>query len=116
MPLAIPKRFQGKLATFDVGADVVYPDGKGKRLRFFEGVRLDHNANFISGRFRLLGTVALLCGIIYFKSPTRLRCRLPEGVAEELPGDLGDAVRIEWQLPAADAPAVTSPSPAAVNF
>lgn len=101
MPLAVPKKFQGKSATLDVGADVEYPGGKGQRLRFYEGVRLDQSTKFISGRYRLLASLALFGGMVYFRSPTRAHCQLPTGVAETLPADLGDAVRIISQVDAA---------------
>lgn len=46
----VPRRYQGKRRSFEAGATVVYPDGRGRRLRFFDGIHLRKDAHFQSRR------------------------------------------------------------------
>jgi hypothetical protein len=48
LAIPVPQEFQGKKLTFEVGVSISYPSGKGKRLRFADGIFLRTNSNFAS--------------------------------------------------------------------
>jgi hypothetical protein len=97
LPLAIPLKLQGKNLNFDVSAEVEFPYGKGKRLRFGDGVflRPGKQTSTFPGLALLLG--GLFGGMIIFSSPNRLRTKLPKNVAETLPDDAYESLDIHWQ-------------------
>jgi len=70
----LPTTLQGRRQAFEVGASVEFPEGKGRRLRFGDGVTLRGNSNFgnafATGQ---MATGALTAAI-----------DLPKGVAEDI--------------------------------
>lgn len=97
--IPIPDKLQGKRQSFEVGASVHYPDGKGQRLRFRDGVLLRSNTNFKD----LFGTVLAVAGaatgsIIVLSKPATARVELPIGVTENIPDNLAPEIKTLWQL------------------
>jgi hypothetical protein len=98
-PIAIPANLQGKKQSFEVGASVDQPQGKGHTLRFREGIILRANTKFGN----VFGTgltiaYAITGGGIYLSRPATVVIELPTGVAEEAPGDLRPDIRTLWKL------------------
>ena len=107
-PVAVPARHQGKTVKFDVGADVEYPLGQGREVRFRAGRAVRYDT-----RFKRLPPAAeafswgRACGLpwglkgrlvehILFRMAT-IRLRLPNDAAEEAPDDAGHVEEL-WSL------------------
>lgn len=103
MPLPVPEKLQGKTQAFEVGASVKYPSGKGRKVRFRDGIFLRANSKF-GNKFGTALTVAGAAGgMIVLSSPATVKLKLPEDVVETLPDDLPPPkVKTLWKL--GDAP------------
>jgi hypothetical protein len=95
----LPAKVQGRQQSFEVGASVVYPEGKGRRLRFGDGITLRANSNFFNAFATGLTVVYALTANIHYESPATVSMDLPSGVAEEVPERMRPApVETLWQL------------------
>lgn len=85
LPIAIPAALQGKRQLFEVGASVFYPDGRGRRLRFRDGIFLRTDVQFD----RSLETAVTIASFVawhpHLTKPAMVKLELPTGVAVELP-------------------------------
>ena len=98
LPLAVAAAAQGTRQKFEVGAAVEYPAGRGRRLRFGEGVPLSHNSRF-SGPFNTALTLAgAAAGMIVLSHPASAMLDLPAGVEEELDAPPAPRVETLWRL------------------
>ena len=98
MAIPIPEKLQGKRQSFEVGASVDYPEGKGQRLRFHDGVFLRANTKF-GGSFGTALTVAgAATGSIVLSKPATATVDLPVGVTEDIPDNLIPEIKTLWQL------------------
>lgn len=88
IPWGIPKEYQGTTQTLDVGADVTYPNRRGKLLRFREGAPVG-DTNFRRARFLLVG--------VSFNTPARCKLDLPMGVLESVPDVPSYLVKTLWR-------------------
>lgn len=95
--IGVPAKLQGKKVSFDVGADVDYPEGQGSMLRFRDGILLRRNAQFVDAFARTTSILALLGGMILFHIPARAKYRLPDKVAAELATPLCEQLEILWK-------------------
>ena len=82
--LPIPNEFQGKSLTFEVGASVRYPKGKGKRLRFKDGIFIRANAEFGSSFQTALTLAGAATGSIVLWKPATVKVPMPTDVAEDV--------------------------------
>jgi len=98
MPIPIPAKFQGKRQSFEVGASVNYPEGRGNRIRFRDGFSVRANSTFEDSLGTLLTVASVTAGHVYLKSPATQVIQLPTEVTEEIPEDLKPEVMILWQL------------------
>lgn len=98
LPIPLPREVQGKPQTFEVGASVEYPRGRGKRLRFRDGLFLRTNSNFDNSFGTALTVAGALGGAVVLSSPATISISLPKDVAEELPSDLKPESRLMWKL------------------
>jgi len=98
LPIPIPASLQGKRQQFEVGASVVYPDGRGRKLRHGEGIVLRTNSKFGNTFGSILTLGAALGGHVEISSPAKVSLELPFSVAEKLPDGLEPAVRTLWTL------------------
>ena len=87
--MPIPEKLQGKRQSFEAGASVHYPDGKGQQLRFFDGVYLRANTNFGNAFATALTVAGAATGMIVLTSPATANVDLPARVAEEIPNVFG---------------------------
>ncbi len=97
MPLSVPTRYQGAVQKFDIGARVQFPQGRGKMLRFRDGIRVG-SARFQQKRDHVLTVAAAAAGIVLITHPASIKLRLPQNVAESTPEDAAiDTIEI-WNL------------------
>ena len=87
MPIPIPIELQGKRLSFEVGASVEYPQGKGRRLRFHDGLFLRTNASFGKAFETALTVAGAAGGMIVLTKPASVKIDLPAAVAENIPFD-----------------------------
>jgi len=98
--IAVPisEKLQGKAQSFEVGASVSYPDGKGERLRFHDGVFLRSNTNFGNSFGTALTVAGAATGSLILSKPATAKIELPLGVAEDVPDCLAPEINVLWQL------------------
>lgn len=84
LPVGLPHEVQGCKATYRVGASVKYPDGRGKRLRFRDGLSLREDAKFRDRLGTTLTVLGALVGHIVISTPAKITVMLPEDVVEVL--------------------------------
>lgn len=97
MAFPIPPKLQGKKQRFEVGASVKYPLGKGRRVRFHDGIFLRANSNFgdaFTTAIALAGTVG---GGLVLSRPAEVTIPLPSGVADSVDENLTPQLDILWQ-------------------
>jgi hypothetical protein len=98
VPFPIPVALQGKRQSFEVGASVDYPGGKGRTLRFRNGIVLRADSNFGDTFGTALMVAGALTGRIVYQAPRTTALELPTGVAEELPPHLKPDIKTLWKL------------------
>lgn len=81
----VPLMLQGKKQAFEIDASVTYPDGKGQRVRFHDGVFLRSNTNFGSAVNTAIVVAGALTGQFVFSNPATIKLTIPIGVVEGLP-------------------------------
>ncbi len=97
-PLGISRQRQGSRQKFEVGASVSYPNGKGRTLRFRDGVVIRHNAEF-RNRFGVALTLAgAIGGHLFWATPATFSLTLPLGVAEIVPPHVQPRTHTLWSL------------------
>jgi len=101
VPIPIPWDLQEKKQSFEVGASVEYPNGKGSTLRFRDGISLRANSNFGNAFGTLLiagGVMTGHLGHILFLRPKTVTLELPGGAYEEVPDGLKPEILTRWKL------------------
>jgi hypothetical protein len=96
LPVAVPRVNAGKPQTFEVGATVVYPHGRGRMVRYQPGNEVRHNACFRNPFGNFLSVFGLLAGMVVLYRPATVTFTPPPGI-DEFP-QLGAAphVHIFW--------------------
>ena len=98
MPISLPQVIQGTRQELEVGASVEFPRGKGRRLRFRDGMLLRANADFGS-RFNKAITIAgAVGGVIVLTKYATVTIDLPTHVAEYVRDAPPTEVKTLWQL------------------
>jgi hypothetical protein len=95
--IPIPNKLQGKRQSFEVGASVEYPDGKGRRIRFHDGVFLRSNTNFGNSFGTALTIAGAATGSLVLSKPATVKVEFPVGVSEAIPEDLGGEITVLWK-------------------
>lgn len=96
--IPVPENLQGKRQSFEVGASVEYPDGKGRRVRFHDGVFLRSNTNFEDSLGTALMIAGAATGSLVLSNPETTKTYMPVDVADEVPDGLVPESKILWQL------------------
>jgi len=96
--IPVPSELQGKRQPFNVGASVLYLNGKGRTLRFRDGIVLRANSNFGNAFATTLMVVGALTGSIVWTTPDNAILDLPTGVDEDVTDSSGPEVRMLWKL------------------
>lgn len=95
--IPIPQKLQGKRQSFEVGASVRYPDGKGRRVRFHDGIFLRSNTNFGNSFGTTLTVAGAVTGSLVLSKPATATIDMPPGVAEDIPDNITPEINILWQ-------------------
>jgi hypothetical protein len=95
VPWGIPESFQGKTASMDVAAAVRYPQGKGRMLRFQDGLNVGKTS--LSGWTVALTVAGLLGGKIVMSKPAQVRLAFPAVAATEPAGDAPILHEVLWR-------------------
>ena len=98
IPVPLTAKLQGKRQSFEVGASVDYPQGKGRRLRFRDGIFLRTNSNFGNAFGTALTVGGAMTGQIVLSKPATAKIDLPSGVAEDVPEGLEPEIKTFWRL------------------
>jgi len=98
LPVPIPHKIQGKRQAFEVGASVQYPEGKGRRIRFRDGIFLRANSHFGNTFGTALALAGAATGSLVLTRPATVSLQLPIGVTEEIPQESPPESRVLWQL------------------
>lgn len=98
LPIGLPREVQGKRQSFEVGASVEYPDGRGQRLRFRDGVFLRANEKFGDSFSNILAVAGAVGGAIVLTTPAKVTMTLPANVADTLPIDVETRMQTHWKL------------------
>ncbi len=115
VPWPIAKKFQGKTQLLDVGADVRYPEGKGRMIRFRGGLQVNSAGRDV---WRTVITVAgamagSIGGMIVLSKPAKVKLKFPVDVEESVDDDLPISTKIVWKL--GDAPDQSLPKKSAAT-
>lgn len=94
----IPDELQGKRQSFEVGASVDYPNGKGRTLRFRDGIVLRANSNFGNTFGTALTVAGALTGSIVWTTPTQVTIDLPPGVNDVVADASEPETQTFWKL------------------
>jgi len=98
MPIPIPEKRQGKRQSFEVGASVQYADGKGRRIRFHDGIFLRSDSNFGNSFATAVAIAGAATGSIVLTKPAKTSIQLPVDVAEHVPDHIPTETRTLWQI------------------
>jgi hypothetical protein len=96
--IPVPGSLQGKRQMFEVGASVQYPNGKGRRLRFRDGLLLRTNADFRNAVGMALTLAGAVMGHIVWTKPANITIDLPLGVAEDVADGMAPGIKTLWKL------------------
>jgi hypothetical protein len=96
--IPIPEKLQGKRQSFEVGASVRYPGGKGRRVRFHDGAFLRANTDFGDSFGTALTMAGAAMGTIVLSQPATAKVQLPPDVAADLPDHFAPEIKTLWQL------------------
>lgn len=96
--IPVPEKLQGKRQSFEVGASVNYPDGKGQRLRFRDGVFIRSNTNFGYSFGTALTVAGAATGSIVLLKPATVTVKLPVGVTEDIPDNIVPEINTLWKM------------------
>ncbi len=110
VPWPVAKKFQGKAQWVDVGADVRYPEGRGKMIRYRGGGQVGTAGRDIG--LAILTVAGAMGGMIVLKKPAKVKLRFPVGVEEAVDEDLPISTKIVWRLGDAANPSSLKKSPA----
>lgn len=98
LAIPVPEKLQGKRQSFEVGASVEYPEGKGRQLRFRDGLLVRGNSSFGNAFGTALTVAGAATGMLVISSPATATIDLPTDVAEELENNLEPEIETLWQL------------------
>ncbi|WP_148593773.1 hypothetical protein [Aquisphaera giovannonii] len=99
IPWGVPSKYQGQRQSLDVAASTEYPTGRGRMIRFRDGVRVGKATSSLWPN--VLTVAAAATGTFYLSRPARLKFRLPKGVNEAVPEDARIRVETLWRPPIA---------------
>jgi hypothetical protein len=97
LALSIPKNRQGKRQAFEVAAAVLYPNGRGRRIRFHDGIFLRARSRLGKAFGGALAVAGLAAGSVALFRPVTVSIVLPADVLEQLPVDSEPEISVRWQ-------------------
>jgi len=94
-PWPIPTTLQGKLAKCEVAGAVRYPAGRGRLMRYREGMRTGTPGGDVGRAVATLGMAAV--GGLYISRPANVKIRLPTGAAAAAEPGTEPVTQILWR-------------------
>jgi hypothetical protein len=98
LAIPVPAEFQGTLQSFEVGATVEYPMGKGDTVRFRDGIVVRKNADLFNAVGTALTVAGAMTGQLILTKPATLSLHFPKNVQAELPPGTKSEVITLWKL------------------
>lgn len=98
LPLPLPAELQGKKQSFEIAASVKYPNGKGRRLRFRDGLFLRANKQLETAFWAGMTVAAALGGVMVAFTPAKTTIELPSDAAVVIPKSWQPEVITRWKL------------------
>ena len=96
-PYPISARWQGKLMVYDVMAKVAHPQGRGRILRLARGAAVGEPTSEAAEALKMAG--GLMFGHLKISHGASCELRLPQGVAEAVPGERKAQFETLWKPP-----------------
>jgi hypothetical protein len=98
MPVVVPAACQGKKQKLEIGAAARYPEGRGRRIRFFDGIHVRRNSSFEFGVRGAAILIAAAGGALLITRPPSLEIQFPRGISDEEPSDPAAEIITLWKL------------------
>jgi hypothetical protein len=98
LALPLPQELQGKTQKFEVGASAKFPQGRGRRLRFHDGIFLRTDSKFGDGFSTALAAAGAMTGTLYLAKPATITLELPLAVRVLIPNPPPPETRTIWKL------------------
>lgn len=99
LPIPLPRAVLGTEQSFDVAAWVSYPKGRGRRLRFRDGILVRGNTEMgVAATTGLILAGALAGMIVIPSSPAKMTIQLPDEAVDELSPSCEPQTRVHWRL------------------
>jgi hypothetical protein len=96
IPWAIPGNLQGKAVSLSLYAGVKYPNGRGKLLRYKDGLRVGSvGMDFWREGLQIAGAIG---GGVVISRPARIKFTLPSGVSAEKREVVSAETKTIWKL------------------
>jgi hypothetical protein len=95
VPWGIPHQYQGKTGSFDVAAAVRYPEGRGRMLRFRDGLAVGKTT--LDGWQVTLTVAGLLAGKVVMQKPAKFKMTFPAAVSTEARDDWPVTTETLWR-------------------
>lgn len=97
VPFPFPTNLQGKIQRLEIGATVTYPEGKGDRIRFKNGLECTIDAEF-GGKLTNGRIADVIAAILPLSSPAAVEFPLPTGNSESHSTSAKAESQIYWQV------------------
>jgi hypothetical protein len=95
-PWPVPRTFQGQVLSLDLGADVIYPEGRGNMIRYHGGIQVP--ARGVNRWRYILTFAAAVGGMIVLPETVSVKLKLPVDVAESIDDNSPIVTTIERKL------------------
>lgn len=96
IPWAIPENLQGKAVSLSLYAGVKYPNGRGKLLRYKDGIRVGAvGTNVWREGLQIAGAIG---GALVISRPARIKFTLPAGVSTFKQEAISAETKTIWKL------------------
>lgn len=92
IPIPAPAKSQGKVNTWNVGASVKFPSGRGGLLRFGQGLSVGFVADQSWDNAIMIAGLLTLTPVL--KTPARSKMAIPTDVMEQVPADLKPEIEV----------------------
>lgn len=96
VPVAVPPEYQGKEIKYEIGVDVRYPYGRGRRLLHKTGIHVGKPV--FTTRFRAIFSIVGVFGGFHMLNPASFTFIAPQGVDEQFAHDPTPHVEYIWKL------------------
>jgi hypothetical protein len=96
IPWTIPENLQGKIVSLSLYAGVKYPNGRGKLLRFKDGLRVGAVGTDVWREgLQIAGAIG---GALVISRPARIKFTLPSGVSSSKQETISAETKTIWKL------------------